>query len=276
MACHRLLQKDIVTLCRKRGLSIGKFTKAQLIVQLEEDDRSKEQIPDPKWGYSRIWKQLEREPGTPKTPVPDQTRVFTIGFPIGGSRRTGLELSPREREDCERQREPEKELQKQQQHELAVGERRGLGDPPGGRRLSAGDTPEQTAHGVLQLRQAPAEQWIHSAPCPAQGCPRASHAQGKSRPNLDPGGGADGGQIGPDSPGGPSLRPPTLRPMEPARRRRCVHTAQRQPAAGAQSSPLHTRPSQHPASHCSQAQQLQRKVPGTRPWAAVGQHSAAW
>ncbi|CAM4642933.1 unnamed protein product [Lepidochelys kempii] len=103
----------------------------QLIMQLEEDDCSKEQIPDPKWGYSRIWEQLEREPGIPKTPVPDQTRVFTIGFPIGGSRRTGLELSPREQEDRERQREPEKELQKQQQHELAVGERRGLGDPLG-------------------------------------------------------------------------------------------------------------------------------------------------
>ncbi|EMP25757.1 hypothetical protein UY3_17173 [Chelonia mydas] len=45
---------------RKRGLHIGKFTKAQLIVRLEDDDRSKEQIPDPKWGYKRIWEQLER------------------------------------------------------------------------------------------------------------------------------------------------------------------------------------------------------------------------
>ncbi|XP_074974718.1 kunitz-type protease inhibitor 4 isoform X2 [Caretta caretta] len=132
MACHHLLKKDIVTLCKKRGLSVGKFTKAELIVQLEEDDRSKEQIPDPNWGYSRIWEQLKREPGIAKTPVPDQTRVFTIGFPIGGSRRTGLELSLREQEDPGRQREPEKELQKQQQHELAVGERRGLGDLPGG------------------------------------------------------------------------------------------------------------------------------------------------
>nr|XP_048688463.1 uncharacterized protein LOC125627901 [Caretta caretta]XP_048688464.1 uncharacterized protein LOC125627901 [Caretta caretta] len=131
MACHRLLKKDIVTLCKKRGLSVGKFTKAELIVQLEEDDRSKGQIPDPNWGYSRIWEQLEREPGIAKTPVPDQTRVFTIGFPIGGSRRTGLELSPREQEDRGRQREPEKELQKQQQHELAVVGRRGLGDLPG-------------------------------------------------------------------------------------------------------------------------------------------------
>ncbi|XP_074827604.1 uncharacterized protein LOC141998647 isoform X2 [Natator depressus] len=48
-----------------------------------------------------------------------------------GSEMDGLELSPREQEDCERQREPEKELQKQQQHELAVGERRGIGDLPG-------------------------------------------------------------------------------------------------------------------------------------------------
>nr|XP_048684141.1 uncharacterized protein LOC125625747 [Caretta caretta] len=61
MACHLLLKKDIVTLCKKRGLSVGKFTKAELIVQLEEDDRSKEQIPDPSWGYSRIWEQLERQ-----------------------------------------------------------------------------------------------------------------------------------------------------------------------------------------------------------------------
>ncbi|CAM2109819.1 unnamed protein product [Caretta caretta] len=90
MACHRLLKKDIVTLCRKRGLSIGKFTKAQFIVQLEEDDRTKEQIPDPKWGYSRIWEQLEWEPGIAKTPVPDQTRVFTIGFPIGGLESDGI------------------------------------------------------------------------------------------------------------------------------------------------------------------------------------------
>ncbi|CAM4511793.1 unnamed protein product [Lepidochelys kempii] len=49
----------------------------------------------------------------------------------GDQRRMGLELSPREledsekeREDCGRQREPEKELQKQQQHELAMVERR--------------------------------------------------------------------------------------------------------------------------------------------------------
>lgn len=41
MACHRLLKKDIVTLCRKRGLSIRKFTEAQFIVQLEEEDRSR-------------------------------------------------------------------------------------------------------------------------------------------------------------------------------------------------------------------------------------------
>nr|XP_048721402.1 A-kinase anchor protein 14 isoform X5 [Caretta caretta] len=139
MACHRLLKKDIVTLCKKRGLSIGKFTKAELIVQLEEDDCSKEQIPDPNWGYSRIWEQLEREPGIAKTPVPDQTRVFTIGFPIGGSRWTGLERSLREQEDCGRQREPEKELQKQQQDELAVGERRGLGDLPGLMIMGVGD-----------------------------------------------------------------------------------------------------------------------------------------
>ncbi|EMP25713.1 hypothetical protein UY3_17216 [Chelonia mydas] len=101
MAYHHLLKKDIVTLCRKRGLSIGKFTKAQLIVQLEEDDRSKEQIPYPKWGYSRIWEQLEWEPGIAKTPVPYQTGVFMTGFPIGGigDGRTGLELSPREHED---------------------------------------------------------------------------------------------------------------------------------------------------------------------------------
>nr|XP_048693072.1 uncharacterized protein LOC125630898 [Caretta caretta] len=152
MACHRLLKKDIVTLCKKRGLRVGKCTKAELIVQLEEDDRSKEQIPDPNWGYSRIWEQLKREPGIAKTPVPDQTRVFTIGFPIGGSRRTGLELSLREQEDCERQREPEKELQKQQQHELAVGERRGLGDPSG----VSGDRPRgASSAGNLETKLLP-------------------------------------------------------------------------------------------------------------------------
>ncbi|EMP39167.1 hypothetical protein UY3_03537 [Chelonia mydas] len=90
MAYHHLLKKDIVTLYKKRGLYIGNFTKAQLIVQLEEDDRSKEQIPDPKWGYSRIWEQLEWEPGIAKTPVHDQTGVFTIGFPIGGSEMDGI------------------------------------------------------------------------------------------------------------------------------------------------------------------------------------------
>ncbi|CAM4671122.1 unnamed protein product, partial [Caretta caretta] len=123
---------------QKERVDFGKFTKAELIVQLEEDDRSKEQIPDPNWGYSRIWEQLEREPGIAKTPVPDQTGVFTIGFPIGGSRRTGLERSLREQEDRGRQREPEKELQKQQQDELAVVGRRGLGDLPGGGSLGKG------------------------------------------------------------------------------------------------------------------------------------------
>nr|XP_048690663.1 uncharacterized protein LOC125629301 [Caretta caretta]XP_048702536.1 uncharacterized protein LOC125635200 [Caretta caretta] len=151
MACHRLLKKDIVTLCRKRGLSVGKFTKAELIVQLEEDDRSKEQIPDPNWGYSRIWEQLEWEPGIAKTPVPDQTGVFTIGFPIGGSRRTGLERSLREQEDPGRQREPEKELQKQQ-HELAVVGRRGLGDLPG----VSGDRPRgASSTGNLETKLLP-------------------------------------------------------------------------------------------------------------------------
>nr|XP_048673624.1 uncharacterized protein LOC125621138 [Caretta caretta] len=152
MACPRLLEKDIVTLCKKRGLSVGKFTKAELIVQLEEDDRSKEQIPDPNWGYSRIWEQLEWEPGIAKTPVPDQMGVFTIGFPIGGSRRTGLELSPREQEDHGRQREPEKELQKQQQHELAVVGRRGLGDLP---RVSGDRSRGASSAGNLETKLLP-------------------------------------------------------------------------------------------------------------------------
>ncbi|EMP25756.1 hypothetical protein UY3_17172 [Chelonia mydas] len=42
-----------------------------------------------------------------------------------------LEGSEKEREDHERQRDPEKELQEKQQHELTVGERRGLGDLSG-------------------------------------------------------------------------------------------------------------------------------------------------
>ncbi|XP_073185867.1 uncharacterized protein [Lepidochelys kempii] len=74
------------------------------------------------------------------------------GSPSGNRRRTGLELSPREQEDCERQREPEKELQKQQQHELAVGERRGLGDLPG----VSGDRPRgASSAGNLESKLLP-------------------------------------------------------------------------------------------------------------------------
>lgn len=63
-----------------------------------------------------------------------------------------MELSPREQEDCERQREPEKELQKQQQHELAVGERRGLGDLPG----VSGDRPwGASSSGNLETKLLP-------------------------------------------------------------------------------------------------------------------------
>lgn len=44
MAYNHPLKKDIIKLCKGRGLQIGKFTKTQLIVHLEENDHSMELV----------------------------------------------------------------------------------------------------------------------------------------------------------------------------------------------------------------------------------------
>ncbi|EMP41389.1 hypothetical protein UY3_01365 [Chelonia mydas] len=116
---------------QKERVEHRKVHEAQLIVQLEEDDRSKEQIPDPNGAIAGSGSSWRESQASLRLLSPTRRGSSRLGSPSGDRRRTGLELSPREQEDCERQREPEKELQKQQQHELAVVERRGLGDLPG-------------------------------------------------------------------------------------------------------------------------------------------------
>ncbi|KAM7133959.1 uncharacterized protein RBU57_017820 [Macrochelys suwanniensis] len=133
MAYRLLLKKSIVTLCKKRGIRIGKLTKAQLITRLEEDDHSREQIPDPNGATAGSGSSWSDSLASPRVWSPTRRGSSRSGSPAGDRRRMGLELSPREQEDGERQQEPEKDLQKkqQQQRELAVVERRGIGDWPG-------------------------------------------------------------------------------------------------------------------------------------------------
>nr|XP_032621817.1 uncharacterized protein LOC116816590 [Chelonoidis abingdonii] len=132
MAYHHLLKKDIVILCTKRGLRIGKFTKAQLIMQLEEEDRSEERIPDPDWATRGSGSSWSSSQASPRVWSPTRRRSSRSGSPSGDRRQMGLEQSPREREDHEREQNPEKKLQeKQQQHGLAMVERRGIGGFPG-------------------------------------------------------------------------------------------------------------------------------------------------
>ncbi|KAM7133958.1 uncharacterized protein RBU57_017819 [Macrochelys suwanniensis] len=133
MAYRFLLKKSIVTLCKKKGIHIGKLTKAQLITRLEEDDHSREQIPDPNGATAGSGSSWSDSLASPRVWSPTRWGSSRSGSPAGDRRRMGLELSPREQEDGERQQEPEKDLPKkqQQQRELAVVERRGIGDWPG-------------------------------------------------------------------------------------------------------------------------------------------------
>ncbi|XP_050785189.1 uncharacterized protein LOC127037472 [Gopherus flavomarginatus] len=132
MAYHHLLEKDIVILCTKRGLRMGTFTKAQLIVQLEEKHRSEEQIPGPDGatrGSESSWSMSQASPGVWS---PIRRGSSRLGSPSGDWRRMGWEQSPREREDHERKQQPEEKLQeKQQQRGLVMVDQRDIGGCPG-------------------------------------------------------------------------------------------------------------------------------------------------